>query len=48
MLAESALSLALDRAALPPHVGIVTPAAAMGRPLIERLQRAGIGFRRLG
>ncbi|HEX6241540.1 MAG TPA: saccharopine dehydrogenase NADP-binding domain-containing protein, partial [Polyangiales bacterium] len=47
MLAESALSLAFDRDQQPPHVSIVTPAAALGRPLIERLQRAGIGFRQL-
>ncbi|HEX2678726.1 MAG TPA: saccharopine dehydrogenase, partial [Polyangiales bacterium] len=45
MLAESALCLAFDRDKLPPHTGVVTSAAAMGNPLIERLQRAGISFR---
>lgn len=44
MLAESGLCLALDRDRLPNHVGIITPAAAMGEVLIERLQKAGIGF----
>ena len=42
MLAESALCLAHDE--LPATAGQVTPAVAMGRPLIDRLQRAGIGF----
>jgi short subunit dehydrogenase-like uncharacterized protein len=45
MIAESALCLALDRDRTPRHSGVITPAAAMGRPLIERLQRAGIAFR---
>ncbi len=43
MLAESALCLALDD--LPQRSGQLTPAVAMGQPLIERLQQAGIGFR---
>jgi short subunit dehydrogenase-like uncharacterized protein len=42
MLAEAALCLAHDE--LPERSGQLTPAVAMGRPLIERLQRAGIGF----
>jgi saccharopine dehydrogenase (NAD+, L-glutamate forming) len=42
MLAESALCLAAD--ALPPTSGQVTPAAAMGDALIERLIKAGIVF----
>ena len=42
MLAESALCLAHDD--LPPTAGQVTTAVAMGDALIERLQRAGIGF----
>lgn len=45
MLAESALCLALDREHLPEHVGVVTPASAMGKALIDRLQAAGITFR---
>jgi short subunit dehydrogenase-like uncharacterized protein len=43
MLAESALCLARDE--LPAHAGQVTPAVAMGQPLIDRLQRAGMEFR---
>ncbi|MFT4263419.1 MAG: saccharopine dehydrogenase NADP-binding domain-containing protein [Nocardioides sp.] len=42
MLAESALCLALDD--LPPLAGQLTTAVAMGRPLIDRLQPAGIRF----
>jgi short subunit dehydrogenase-like uncharacterized protein len=43
MLAESALCLARDQ--LAPTAGQVTPAAAMGDALIDRLRRAGISFR---
>jgi short subunit dehydrogenase-like uncharacterized protein len=43
MLAESALCLAHDE--LPDRAGQLTPAVAMGNALIDRLQRAGIGFR---
>lgn len=43
MLAESALCLARDR--LPKRAGVITPATAMGNKLIERLQKAGIGFK---
>jgi short subunit dehydrogenase-like uncharacterized protein len=42
MLAESALCLAHDD--LPQLAGQLTPAVAMGQPLIERLQTAGIKF----
>jgi short subunit dehydrogenase-like uncharacterized protein len=42
MLGESALCLARDE--LPERGGQLTPAVAMGRPLIDRLQRAGITF----
>jgi len=42
MLAQSALCLAHDR--LPERAGQVTPAVAMGEPLIERLRGVGIGF----
>ena len=42
MLAESALCLAHDD--LPQRAGQLTPAVAMGQPLIDRLQRAGIEF----
>ncbi len=43
MLAESALCLAHDE--LPARSGQLTPAVAMGQPLIDRLQAAGIEFR---
>jgi short subunit dehydrogenase-like uncharacterized protein len=42
MLGESALSLAQD--SLPDRGGQLTPAVAMGQPLIDRLQAAGIEF----
>ncbi len=42
MLSESALCLAHDE--LPARAGQLTPAVAMGNPLIDRLQRAGIEF----
>jgi len=41
MLSECALSLALNRDELPPRSGILTPAAAIGDVLIERLRAAG-------
>lgn len=43
MLAHSALCLAFDE--LPPSAGQVTTAQAMGDPLLERLQNAGMDFR---
>jgi short subunit dehydrogenase-like uncharacterized protein len=42
MMGETALSLALD--ALPSHTGVLTPATALGMPLIERLRAAGMTF----
>jgi short subunit dehydrogenase-like uncharacterized protein len=42
MLAESALCLAHDE--LPKRAGQLTPAVAMGNPLLHRLQAAGIKF----
>lgn len=44
MLAESALCLAFDDNKTPAIYGVTTPGAAMGEPLIERLQANGIGF----
>ncbi len=44
MLAESAMCLALDQAALDARFGVLTPATAMGMVLIERLRRAGMTF----
>jgi short subunit dehydrogenase-like uncharacterized protein len=46
MLAESALCLARDQ--LPRRGGQLTPAVAMGEPLIRRLQNGGISFEQLG
>jgi saccharopine dehydrogenase (NAD+, L-glutamate forming) len=45
MLAESALCLVQDRAALPDRAGVLTPAEAMGELLLARVQRAGLRFR---
>ncbi|ORV42782.1 enoyl-ACP reductase [Mycolicibacter engbaekii] len=42
MLGESGLALALDRDALPDRYGVLTPAAAMGDVLLERLPAAGV------
>ena len=42
MLGESALCLAQDE--LPARGGILTPAVAMGMPLVERLRTAGMTF----
>ncbi len=44
MLAETGLCLALDRRRLPRHYGVITPVAATGKPMLERLQRMGIRF----
>ena len=41
MLGESALCLALDGKKLPSRGGVLTPATAMGMPLVERLRAAG-------
>jgi saccharopine dehydrogenase (NAD+, L-glutamate forming) len=45
MLAESALSLVQDRDKLTSRAGVLTPAVALGDVLLERLMRAGIGFK---
>lgn len=42
MFGEAALTLALDRDRLPDRRGVLTPAAAMGDPLIDRLRAAGM------
>lgn len=44
MLGQSALCLALDGERLSPGGGVLTPAASMGEPLLERLRRAGMTF----
>ncbi len=40
--AESALALAIDRDRLPAFAGILTPATALGLPVLDRLKTAGI------
>jgi short subunit dehydrogenase-like uncharacterized protein len=47
ILAEAALCLAFDRDRLPNHYGVVPSVAAMGDPLLDRLQSAGITFTEL-
>jgi short subunit dehydrogenase-like uncharacterized protein len=44
MLGESALCLALDGAELDSPGGVLTPAAALGLRLVERLRRVGMVF----
>ena len=44
MLAEAALCLAQDGDRLPHRGGVLTPASALGRPFVERLQAQGIRF----
>jgi len=44
MLGQSGLCLALDDDALPARAGVLTPATAMGRPLVDRLRVAGQTF----
>lgn len=44
MLGESALCLARDTAKLAKTAGVLTPASAMGMPLVERLRAAGMTF----
>jgi len=44
MLAESAITLAIDSQNTPKQYGCVTPASALANPLIERLQKAGMKF----
>jgi short subunit dehydrogenase-like uncharacterized protein len=41
MLGESALCLVQDAERLPERAGVLTPATAMGRVLVERLRAAG-------
>ncbi len=41
MLAESALSLVLDKDYLPGNYGVITPAVAMDTIIVDRLQKAG-------
>jgi short subunit dehydrogenase-like uncharacterized protein len=44
MMGESALCLALDREHTPAIAGVLTPATALGFPLIDRLRAAGMRF----
>lgn len=48
MLGESALSIIVDGDRLPTRFGVLTPAAALGEPLIDRLNAAGLRFSTLG
>jgi short subunit dehydrogenase-like uncharacterized protein len=41
MLGEAALALALDTDRLPDRAGVLTPATAIGSPLVERLRERG-------
>jgi short subunit dehydrogenase-like uncharacterized protein len=44
MLAEAGVCLALDRDAIDPRGGVLTPASCMGMRLIERLAHVGFTF----
>ena len=44
LIGESGLCLALDGDKLPDRAGILTPATAMGMPVVERLRAAGFTF----
>ena len=44
MLGEAGVCLALDRDRAPIKAGVLTPATAMGMPLVERLRAAGFTF----
>jgi short subunit dehydrogenase-like uncharacterized protein len=41
MFGQSALALAFDGEQLPPRAGVLTPATAMGQPLVDRLRTQG-------
>jgi short subunit dehydrogenase-like uncharacterized protein len=45
MLAAAALTLVRDRDRLPQRGGVLTPAAALGDPLLRRLEATGMSFR---
>jgi short subunit dehydrogenase-like uncharacterized protein len=45
MLSQAGLCLAFDGDQLPPAAGVLTPATAMGEPLIERLTAVGQRYR---
>lgn len=44
LIGESGLCLALDGDKMPDRAGVLTPATAMGMPLVERLRAAGYTF----
>jgi short subunit dehydrogenase-like uncharacterized protein len=44
LIGESGLCLALDSDKLPDRAGVLTPATAMGMPLVERLRAKGFTF----
>jgi len=45
MIGEAAVCLALDEELLPQNFGVLTPATAMGKTLINRLEKAGMEFK---
>ena len=45
MITESALSLILNRDSLPKASGVLTPAAGIGKVLVDRLKNRGISFK---
>jgi saccharopine dehydrogenase (NAD+, L-glutamate forming) len=47
MVSESALCALQDRDRLPPDTGVLTPAAGLGMPLLDRLQGRGMTFERI-
>ena len=44
MIGEAAVCLAIDEKLLPQNFGVLTPATAMGKTLINRLKKAGMEF----
>jgi short subunit dehydrogenase-like uncharacterized protein len=44
MVSQAAMCLAQDGPKLPDRAGVLTPATAMGQPLLDRLEAAGIRF----
>ncbi len=45
MIGEAAVCLAIDEKLLPQNFGVLTPATAMGKTLINRLKKAGMEFK---
>ena len=45
MLAESAISILLNKNEIPKNHGVLTPASGIGLPLIKRLKGKGVLFK---